>query len=480
MLGLPPARSENRTRVAAVIDAIRRRIASRAMGPAARLPSVRSLAAALGVSKSTVVEAYDRLIAEGAVTSRRGSGFFVAGHAPPLSLAEVGPRLDRQIDPLWITRQSLDANSDMLMPGCGWLPPSWMPDESLRRALRHAARGETSVLTHYSSPAGHGQLRQHLSWRLAERGIHASPDQIVLTDSGTNAIDLLCRFLIEPGNTVLIDDPCYFNFHALLRAHRASLVSVPYTPNGPDLEAFSAILAEHRPRLYITNATLHNPTGATITPAVAHRLLKLADQHDLIIIEDDIFADFEHEPASRLAAFDGLQRVISIGSFSKTLSSAIRCGYAALRADWVEPLIDLKLATCFSNARLSAEIVHGALTDGTYRRHINGLHTKLADARGAVMRRLRSCGLTPWIEPRGGMFLWARLPDGLDAADIARHALIHGVVMAPGNVFSLSQCSGSYLRFNVAQSNHPRIFEVLAQAMDASANSTDRIRERSQ
>lgn len=478
MLNSLPARRENGTRVAAVIDDIQRRIASRAMGPSARLPSVRSLAATLNVSKSTVVEAYDRLMAEGVVTSRKGSGFFVAGHLPPLSLAEVGPRLDRQIDPLWIARQSLEASEEMLTPGCGWLPPSWMPDESLRRALRHAARGELSALTHYSPPAGHRQLRQHLSWRLSERGIHASHDQIVLTDSGTNAIDLLCRFLIEPGNVVLIDDPCYFNFHALLRAHRATLVSVPYTPAGPDLDAFAAILAEHRPRLYITNATLHNPTGATIAPAVAHRLLKLADQHGLTIIEDDIFADFEQEPASRLAAFDGLQRVISVGSFSKTLSSSIRCGYAALRADWVEPLIDLKLATCFSNARLPTEIIHNALTDGSYRRHLNGLQTKLADAMGTAIRRLKICGLTPWIEPRGGMFLWARLPEGLDAAEIARRALREGVVLAPGNVFSLSQSAGGFLRFNAAQSNHPRIFEVLSAAMEASIQATNPIQER--
>ena len=142
---------------------------------------------------------------------------------------------------------------------------------------------------------------------MAEHGIEASPDQIMLTESGTQAIDLLCRFLIEPGDTVLVDDPCYFNFHALLRAHRAKVVGVPYTPSGPDIELFAQALTEHRPRLYITNSALHNPTGAMLSPVVAHRLLKLAEQSDLTIIEDDIFADFEHEPAPRLAAFDGLE-----------------------------------------------------------------------------------------------------------------------------------------------------------------------------
>src|SRR5438445_507050 len=112
-------------------------------------------------------------------------------------------------------------------------------------------------------------LRQLLARRLSAHGVEASPDQIMLTESGTQAIDHLCRFLLEPGDTVLVDDPCYFNFHALLRAHRAKVVGVPMTPSGPDIELFAQALAEHRPRLYITNSAIHNPTGAILSPATA-------------------------------------------------------------------------------------------------------------------------------------------------------------------------------------------------------------------
>src|SRR5690606_19401537 len=116
------------------------------------------------------------------------------------------------------------------------------------------------------------------------------------------------------------DDPCYFNFLALLRAHQVRAVSVPHTPEGPDLARFAQALAEHSPRLYLTNSGLHNPTGATLSPIVAHRVLRLAQAHDLVIVEDDIFADFEAVPSARLATFDGLDRVVQVGSFSKTLS----------------------------------------------------------------------------------------------------------------------------------------------------------------
>jgi DNA-binding transcriptional MocR family regulator len=454
------------TRVEVVMGALRERIASRALTPGARVPSIRAMSETLDVSKSTVVEAYDRLVAEGALMARRGSGFFVSGHAPPLALSDLAPRPDREVDPLWLTRQSLEAGQKELKPGCGWLPASWMPEDGVRRALRAVARDPHAQLADYASPPGLPALRQQLAWRLAQHGVDATPQQIVLTDGGTHALDLVCRFLLEPGDTVLIDDPCYFNFHALLRAHRARIVSVPYTASGPDLASFERVLIEHRPRLYVTNSAIHNPTGATLAPAVAHRLLKLAGEHDLLIVEDDIFADFETEPAPRLAAFDGLARVVSIGSFSKTLSAAVRCGFIAAREDWIEPLIDLKLATSFGNGQLAASVVHHLLVDGTYRRHLESVRAKLADAMSETIRRLTQAGLEVWTRPRAGMFVWAQLPGGLDAADIARHALTENVVLAPGNVFSAAQTAAGFLRFNVSQCNRPKAYDALQRAMD--------------
>lgn len=283
-------------------------------------------------------------------------------------------------NPFWVSRQSLEAGDTVLKPGCGWLPDSWLPQAGLRRALRTLARSDDATLAEYGTPLGLPALRQLLAGRMRDRGIDAPPARIMLTESGTQAIDLLCRFLIEPGDTVLVDDPCYFNFHALLRAHRAKIISVPYTPAGPDIERFARALSEHRPRVYITNSGLHNPTGATLSPVIAHQVLKLADQAPLTIIEDDIFADFEHTSAPRLAAFDGLDRVVHIGSFSKTLSASARCGFIAARQDWIEGLIDLKIATSFGGGRLAAELVFNVLRDGSYRKHMERLRLRLSHA----------------------------------------------------------------------------------------------------
>ncbi|WP_255580839.1 PLP-dependent aminotransferase family protein [Caballeronia sp. dw_276] len=457
--------AEMGTLVERVMQAVQQRISNRTLAAGAKVPSIRGLAETLQVSKSTVVEAYDRLAAEGVIQSRRGSGFYVTSHLPPLSLTELGPLLDRAVDPFWVSRQSLDAADDTIKAGCGWLPGSWLPEAGIRRALRSAARADVSMLADYGTSRGLPALRQLLARRMADRGIDAAPDQIMLTESGTQAIDLLCRFLLEPGDTVLVDDPCYFNFLALLRAHRVKLVSVPYTPSGPDMTLFAQALAEHRPRLYITNSALHNPTGATLSPVVAHRLLKLADQAGLTIIEDDIFGDFEHEPSPRLAAFDGLDRVVHIGSFSKSLSAAVRCGFIAARHDWIESLIDLKIATSFGSGRLSSELVLSVLKDGTYRKHMEALRERLSRSMGPVSARLETLGIEPWIEPRAGMFLWSALPEGIDAADVARRALMENVVLAPGNAFSVAQSASRFLRFNIAQCADPRVFKVLERAM---------------
>jgi DNA-binding transcriptional MocR family regulator len=265
---------------------------------------------------------------------------------------------------------------------------------------------------------------------------------------------------------VLVDDPCYFNFHALLRAHRAKIVAVPYTPSGPDLEAFAQTVAIHRPRLYITNSAIHNPTGATLSPVVAHKVLKIADQFDITIIEDDIFADFETTLAPRLAAFDGLDRVIHIGSFSKTLSASARCGFIAAKHEWIEGLTDLKIATSFGGCRLTAELVHHVLSDGGYRKHLETLRHRLSRAMFDVSARLKTMGIIPWLEPQAGMFLWCRLPDGVDAADVARAALNRKIVLAPGNAFSLSQTATHFMRFNISQMQDPRVFEILQNVLD--------------
>jgi len=461
----------SRSRISDVMAAIRKRIASRALAPGDRLPSIRRFAATAGVSPSTVVEAYDRLAAEGLIRAQRGSGFYVAGAGlPPLKLAEAETPKARAVDPFWVSRQSLDTDAAVLKPGCGWLPADWMPDAALRRAIRGLARGDSDLLSYYGSTQGSLALRRLLLGRLAEEGIEAGRDHLMLTSTGTQALDLICRFLLRPGDKVLIDDPCYFNFQALLKAHQVEVFGVPYTPFGPDVASFEAVLATERPRLYITNSAIHNPTGATLSPQAAYRVLNAAAGNEMIIVEDDIFADFEPEPSTRLAALDGLDRVIRIGSFSKTLSASARCGYIAARPDWIEGLVDLQIATNFGGpSPMSSEIIAQMLAGGGYRKHMEELRRKLVRTRRETADRLARLGVESWLTPRGGFYLWCRLPEGLDSGDVAQAAVAEGIVLAPGNVFSVSQTAARFMRFNVAHMLEPRVYQVLGEALKRAA-----------
>ncbi|MGR0304201.1 aminotransferase-like domain-containing protein [Acinetobacter beijerinckii] len=453
------------TKIDLVMQHINQQINNRSLMPGSRLPSVRALAERLTLSVSTVVEAYERLASQGLIESKTGSGFFVAGPLAPLSMSQLTTKIDRNIDPLWISRQSLEAQPNVLKPGCGWLPDDWMPYENIRKALRKVSKANSEILSNYSTPLGLLALRELLSRRILVRGVEANPNQILLTDSGTQAIDLICRYFLKPNDVVLVDDPCYFNFHALLKVHQVQVIAVPYTQNGPDLPAFANVIQTYNPRLYITNAGIHNPTGAVLNASTAYQVLKLVEQSNLIVIEDDIFADLELHTAPRLAAMDGLSRVIYIGSFSKTLSGSVRTGYIASKTEWIEDLADIKIATNFGGNNLSAEILHTALTDGNYRKYLDELKIRLAKAMDVTIKQLNQLSIKPWLKPQAGLFLWCELPTHLDSARIAQKCLEYDVILAPGNSFSQSKNFKNFIRFNVAQCLDPKVFEVLSLAI---------------
>jgi DNA-binding transcriptional MocR family regulator len=347
------------------------------------------------------------------------------------------------------------------------MQPDWMPLPGIRKGLRELARGRSEVLTNYGSAHGAPAIRQYLLRRMTDEGLSIGSNQVMLTTSASQSLDLVCRLFLRPGDTVLIDDPCYYNFQALFQAHRATVHSVPYTANGPDLSAFEAALKALKPRLYVANSAIHNPTGATMTPQTVHRLLALSVEHDLTVVEDDVWADLEPEPSPRMAVLDGLERVLRIGSFTKTISASARCGYIAAREDWIEALVDMQLATNLGGpSPISTELIASVITSAAYPRYLADMQEKLSDARNSVADRLAAFGIEPWIMPRGGFLLWCRFPEGIDTGEVAQRCIEDGVVMAPGNVFSPAQTAGSFMRFNVTQMNDRKAYRSLEKSLN--------------
>lgn len=448
-----------------IVASVGKLVEDRALRAGTRMPSIRGFALDHGISRFTVVQAYDRLVAMGYLNSRPGSGFYVAPRPRPSVGGEPPLRLERATDVLWLLRNALQQPGATPMPGAGWLPAAWMDEAGIQRSLRALSRKNGNFLTGYGQPGGYLPLRELLQRRLAEIGVAAEPAQILMTKGATHALDLVARYFLRPGDCVLVDDPGYFILFGALKSLGVKIVGVPWNPDGPDIAAMEALAGEHCPKLFFTNTILHNPSGAVISQATAYRVLQLAEKHAFMIVEDDIYGDFHPARPTRLATLDQLDRVIYIGSFSKTVSAALRVGYIACKRDIAEQLADLKLLTGFTTSEIGERLVHQILTDGHYRKHLDRLRGRLGEAREQALRSLEKLGMAPFVEPEGGMFVWIDLGEGASPVEIAGAAAGEGLMLAPGNLFRPHQEPSRWMRFNVSSSNDPAVSDFLSRAL---------------
>jgi DNA-binding transcriptional MocR family regulator len=448
-----------------IVQAVRHQVDDRILRPGMRLPPIRKLAELQQVSRFTVVEAYDRLVALGYLQSRRGSGFYIAPQRVTTS-RKPSPRLaDQAVDVAWLMRQALDDSPDLLKASAGWLPAEWLDQEGLRRHLRSLGRRTDAKVAGYGNPQGYLPLRQQLQIRLAEFGIGAPPEHIMLTHGATQALDIAARHLVKPGDTVFVDDPGYFNFFGNLRLLGAKLVGVPRGIDGPDIDVLEELLATHRPKVFFTHSVLHNPTGANLAPPVAFRLLQLATRHDFLVIEDDTYADMQPTSTTRLANLDQLDRVIYVGSFSKTLSGSLRVGFLAARPDLITQFTDVKALTAVTTSEFTEQLVYQMLTEGHYRKYVERLHGRLAEATARTLRMLERLGMEVFHEPKSGVFIWARAPQVEDSAPLASRAAESRIMLAPGKVFRPQMQASPWLRFNAAFSIDARLERFLGDAL---------------
>ena len=500
-----PLRGSDRTLVDQTTAWMKKRIDERLFRAGTRVPSIRMLATQRGISRFTVVEAYERLVAHGYLESRRGSGFYVreqtgASNATSRSrhralstnarASRAGPTDANRLDAQWLVRNMFRDLPPHHMPGSGLPPPGWMDGEMLAGALRSVGRAMAHSSAHasyagmlnYGTPQGYLPLREELQRKLAGLDIGADPSQIVTTTGATQAFDLIARQFVSPGDTVLVDDPAWFLMFGLFAAHGARVVGVPRLSDGPDLATFEQLVAEHKPRFYVIDSVLHNPTSTSLSSAKAFQVLKLAEQHDFAVIEDDVYGDLHPgstrgsgRAAIRLASLDQLNRVIYVGSFSKTLAANLRVGFIACDADLAHTLADHKMLVALTTPEIGERMVWRILSEGHYRKHVDRLRGRFDAMRDRAIRGLERVGLTIDHQPAAGMFLWARAgrdakhARGIDTNALAARLFDEGYLLAPGSLFSPSQHPSSHLRFNIATSSNPGMLDALARALQTMA-----------
>ena len=447
------------------------RIDDRGLRPGARLPSIRQFAAQHRVSKFTVVEAYDRLIARSYVESRRGAGFFVRERsvaAAPQQTRAWPEAPNPAIDVVWLLRNMFKKLPPRDMPGGGVLPPEWLDEGLIAGSLRALGRQSGAAFLDYGHPQGYLPLRQQLQLKLAELEIAATPEQIVTTNGVTQGLALIAQLLLQPGDTVLVDEPSWFLMFGRFSQLGARIIGVPRYADGPDLVRLRDLAAQHRPKMFVVLSVLHNPTSTSMSAGHAFQVLRIAEEFDFLLVEDDIYCDLHPgpsvQPCIRLAALDQLKRVLYLGGFSKTLAANLRVGFMAGPQDLIQRITDLKMLVGLTSPEFGERIVYRVLSEGHYRRHLERLRGRLTQVREATLHELDRLGLKLFATPSVGMFVWADA--GVDTNPIAQDLLDAGYLLAPGSLFLPDQRPSSWLRFNIATSRNPKMLERLASALD--------------
>jgi DNA-binding transcriptional MocR family regulator len=454
------------------------RINSRLLAPGTRLPSVRQCALQQQVSPSTVVAAYDQLLALGLVEARKNRGFFVRElnqfSTKNNQLADVFVdklainNIAKPINPInaaMLIRGMFVQASSKPQPGMGVFPPDWLASSFLSSAVRKVTTPVElqKFSLEYGEPLGDSGLRKSLSNKLAGINIQAAPEQIITTVGATHALDMVSRTLLKAGDTVMVEEPGWAIEFARLQMLGLRILPVPRGRLGPDLAVMAQYCEIHQPKLFVSVSVLHNPTGYSLSPGSAHSILKLANQYDFHIVEDDTYSHIAPAHATRLCALDGLQRTIYVSGFAKILAPNWRVGYLAAPPDLVERFLDTKLLATLTTPSLLEKAVSLCIDQGQLRRHAERIRSQLDAARGRAVKLALTHGCTLAAEP-AGLFGW--VDTGVDTDALAQRMLDHGYLLAPGALFLADRRPSTLMRINFATTQNAEFWQVFAKEVE--------------
>ena len=455
---------------------LRERILRGDLPPGTRLPPEREMARRLGVSRTTVVSAYDELEAEGLVTAHVGRGTVVVGLTSPLQgeagviqpiawpahFSALGQRVreSQTAELLMVCQLSNRPGITSLATG---LPDSTlMPVDRLRQAWEAVLDRVGTDAVGCCPPQGIvAPLRELIATRLARYGISADPEGIAVISGARQGLDLLLRLLTEPGDAVITEAPTYFGALQAFRTQGLRVLCVPLDRDGMEVERVEFLLARYRPRLIYTVPTYQNPTGATMSLKRRERLLALAQQYQVPIVEVDPFSElyFDEPPPPPIKALDHCGHVLYLGTFSKCLSPGIRVGWLAAPQPMVELAIQLKVLADLHTNTMGQYLMVEFAQRGWLDEHVAMVRATYAarcQAMDAALRRHlpRSA---KWNTPGGGLFLWLELPEQVTAHDLLIETGRRGVAFLPGHLLYPANGRRNVCRLNFSATDQETI-----------------------
>ncbi len=344
----------------------------------------------------------------------------------------------------------------------GGLPaPETFPLKNFERAVKDALRIDGAKALQYTLTEGHLGLKKYLCRWLSKQGIHASPEQMLLTHGSQQALDLIGKVFLNPGDTILVEDPTYLGAIQCFNAYEAQYATVPIDEEGMHPKDVEDTLVRHQVRFIYAVPTFQNPAGVTMSLARRNALIGIAQHRRLPIVEDDPYGllRFKGRPLPSLYSLADGQGVIYLSTFSKLLSPGIRLGFVLAEKAIIQQLVYAKQATDLQTNTFIQYAVYHYCKRGYLEKHIPSITKDYGRRAGVMMEAIRKYfpKEVECVEPQGGMFIWCRLPTGLKAADIFQQAIRKGVAFVDGSVFYANGGGENTFRLNFTSSTDQAI-----------------------
>ncbi|MED4227114.1 PLP-dependent aminotransferase family protein [Neobacillus cucumis] len=432
-----------------------------------KLPPQRTIAKVFEVNRSTVVTAYDELIAEGLIEGKSGSGTRVVNNTWNLLATTPPPDWNSYVKvgthkPNLPTIQEINQAEfipNIIRLGTGELSPNLIPSTSMKKIFHQLSKSEISY--GYEEPKGLLSLREQIANYLGTIGISASPSSILIVSGALQALHLISVGLLNRGSTVLTEKPSYLHSLNVFQSAGMRLVGIPLDKEGIQANLIQQYKKQQKAALLYTIPTFHNPTGTLMTLERRKQLLDTCQQEQLPLIEDDVYRElwFDESPPKPIKAFDKHGLVLYLGSLSKSLSPGLRIGWIVGPDPVVEHLADIKMQTDYGSSSLSQWAAVEWFSSGLYYKHINEVREQLKTRRDFTLDILNKyfSDIAIWDKPTGGFYIWLRLLPSLSMRKLFEMALAEGILLNPGNVYDNQ--AEQYLRISYSFASFPNIHD---------------------
>jgi DNA-binding transcriptional MocR family regulator len=444
-----------------------------------RIPASRELAGQLGVHRTTVANAYAELESEGLIRGHVGRGTFICGI--PVKQFSPAPRSNGHGGGVRWEALFADERGDEIMsrvmpdlpPGAiGFVTarPSeeFFPVEEFRRCCNHVLRTNGRGVLQLGSTDGYEPLKHELINLFRGEGMAVRDEQLLITDGCQQAIDLVCKAFLRPGDSVALENPAYPGAIAIFAGARVRTLPVAVEPDarrtghaGIDLGALESVLMQNRVKFIFASPDFHNPTGSTLSLADRRRLLEIAARYQVPVIEDSIYSRVRVRGAAlpSLKALDRTGSVIQIDSFSKISFPGLRVGWCIGAESAIERLRLVKQSTDLHTDQLAQATLAEFMRRGYLARHLGKMkkvYRSRLEALEAALEKFMPAETT-WTHPEGGMSIWVTLPAGFDAGELLIHVRERGVLFVPGRYFYFQNPQPNTLRLGFADLDEKRI-----------------------